>query len=159
MAYHKLRIRGFADLIVIGWKKSRGNPNANCNTNPNRNPNPNHISNPNPSWPALTLTVTLRDFFQPITIRSANPRIRSFRYADINDRKRKIKKTSCSAFARVVAWFGHFAWMKKFIFFFARKEACSCLRNMTMAEVTWNRDNVKFYLHLAKPGTLFRHRW
>jgi len=44
VAYQKLQIRGFADLIVIGWKKTRGNPNA----NPNTNPNPNHISNPNP---------------------------------------------------------------------------------------------------------------
>ena len=26
--------------------------------------------------------------------------------------------------ACVVAWFGHFAWMKKFVFFFAWKEAC-----------------------------------
>jgi len=65
--------------------------------------------------------------------------------------------------AYVMARFGLFALMKKFVFFLAWKEACFRFRKMTMAEVTWQLWRyVEFICNsrsLAKPGTLFRPRW
>jgi len=40
-------------------------------------------------------------------------------------------------FACVIWLLGHFAWMEKFVFFFAWKEACFCFRKMTMAVDVW----------------------
>jgi len=70
-AYQKLQIHGFADLIVIGWKKSRRvtvRVMAGI-----------RVRVRNMVRVRVRVSVGLPpDFFQPITIRSANPRIRSF---------------------------------------------------------------------------------
>jgi len=56
----------------------------------------------------------------------------------------KDKEDHPVVLACVMASFGHFAWMKKFVFFCAWKEACFCFRKMTMAVNIGlrSRDNV-----------------
>ena len=89
----------------------------------------------------MSLTVWLS---YPAFIRSPRGIIWTCLDTDVNnieyDRMRKTKTTI--VLACVMTGCGHFAWMKKFVFFFAWKEACFCFRKMTIGCWHWNWGHV-----------------